>query len=133
MIKLIKIDLEEQNDCLYDYISIEDDEGYEQELESGSFNQPTSSILLVNGDQNFRSNDYIMDGTVDYDVLSLKTRKKRQSTGSNNGEPLFDHVAIEPSFLPYGESVVFLFSLNILSHSLTLTLFLFHARPRCAN
>lgn len=98
--------MEEQNDCLYDYISIEDDEGYGQELESGLVNQPMASSLPVTGNKDSVSDDYFMDETIDYDLTLLKARKKRSSLGFTKNTPSFNHVAIEPAFLPYGKEIM---------------------------
>lgn len=98
--------MEEQNDCLYDYVSIEDDEGYGQELESSLFSRTMPSTSPDGETKNTASDDYLMDESVDYDSPMLKTRKKRFSTESIKRTPTFKHVAIEPSFLPYGEAPI---------------------------
>lgn len=106
VIKFTKIDLEEQNDCLYDYISIEDDESYENVLESGL----TKSMTIFtpeHGNSNL-VDDYAMDEDIGYNRIK-KRRKKRYADNSTKKSSLFKHVAIEPSFLPYGMSISFYF------------------------
>lgn len=103
VITFTKIDLEEQNDCLYDYISIEDDEGYEQILESASYNRPLPQMIPENENKNNAADEYLMDESLDYDFPIAKARKKRYTGEFNKKTPSFKHVAIEPSFLPYGK------------------------------
>lgn len=101
VLQFTKIDLEEQNDCLYDYISIEDDESYEQILESG-LTAKSMAMLTPDNDRNYLSDDYMMDATRDEDNSNeYKERKKRNSNIQPRKPSLFKRIAIEPSFLPY--------------------------------
>lgn len=102
VIKFTKIDLEEQNDCLYDYISIEDDESYENVLESGLTKSMT--IFTPEHENSNLVDDYAMDQDIGYNGIK-KRRKKRYADNSTKKSSLFKHVAIEPSFLPYGMSM----------------------------
>lgn len=108
VIKFTKIDLEEQNDCLYDYISIEDDESYENVLESGL----TKSMTIFTPEREHSNlvDDYAMDENNDYNGIK-KRRKKRYAADPHNAtkkSSLFKHVAIEPSFLPYGMTIIYI-------------------------
>lgn len=105
VLQFTKIDLEEQNDCLYDYISIEDDESYEQILESG-LTAKSMAMLTPDNDRNYLSDDYVMDAARDDDddddtSIEYKERKKRNSSIQPRKPSLFKRIAIEPSFLPY--------------------------------
>lgn len=86
IIEFDKIDLEEQNDCLYDYVSIEDDEGYESTLETGLSLNP--STIDDPFSENNRYEDYIFDDT-------KRLRRIRRDTKN------FKKFELEPSFLPY--------------------------------
>lgn len=88
VIQFKKIDLEEQNDCLYDYISIEDDDTFDDSVESAF-----TSKSLASENQN----DLVKDD------IHIKTQRlhKRDviSQVVRNSNP--NRIMIEPSFLPY--------------------------------
>lgn len=90
VIQFEKIDLEEQNDCLYDYISIEDDEGYESALETGlSLSSATIDEALA---EENRFADYAADDL---------QRPQRQARRARRDAKNTKNFAAEPSFLPY--------------------------------
>ncbi|XP_055323439.1 uncharacterized protein LOC129578625 isoform X2 [Sitodiplosis mosellana] len=101
VLQFTKIDLEEQNDCLYDYISIEDDESYEQMVESG-LTAKSMAMLTPDNDRNYLSDEYLLDAARDADDSSeYNERRKRNSSIQPRKPSLSKRVAIEPSFLPY--------------------------------
>lgn len=102
VLQFTKIDLEEQNDCLYDYISIEDDENYEQFIES-RLTAKSMAMLTPDNDRNYLSEDYVSDaaGSNNDDANEFGKRRKRNSNMPVRKPAGFKRVDIEPSFLPY--------------------------------
>lgn len=97
-LQFTKIDLEEQNDCLYDYISIEDDESYERvgNGDGGSFAKSTA-MLTPDNDRNYLSEDYVSD-----DSDEERNRNKRNPfVVQSQKSTAFKRISIEPSFLSY--------------------------------
>lgn len=86
VIQFSKIDLEEQNDCLYDFISIEDDESYESSLETVI--SPSSSLAM------FNSNKIS-------DIGSERFARRRKRYSNAESVTISTRVISEPSFLPY--------------------------------
>lgn len=99
MIQFSKIDLEEQNDCLYDYISIEDDESYESNLETVI--SPASSLAMFNSNEisNFASDEYASDDSVN--VRYTQPRRTKRNSNAQTITTNSKRTASEPSFLPY--------------------------------
>lgn len=100
-LQFTKIDLEEQNDCLYDYISIEDDETYERAGNSGNgaSSGKSTAMLTPDNDRNYLSEDYASDGSDEID----RDRNKRNPfvVQSQKSATAFKRISIEPSFLSY--------------------------------
>lgn len=86
VIQFSKIDLEEQNDCLYDFVSIEDDESYESNLETVI--SPSSSLAM------FNSNEI-------GDFASERFARRRKRNSNAEMVTISKRVDSEPSFLPY--------------------------------
>lgn len=97
VIQFSKIDLEEQNDCLYDYISIEDDESFESNLETVI--SPSSSLSMFNSNEisNFESDEYGVGERL------VHTHRHRRRKRNSNAQTVAHSKRInsEPSFLPY--------------------------------
>lgn len=98
VIQFSKIDLEEQNDCLYDFISIEDDESYESNLET--IISPSSSLTMLNSNEisHFASDEYVND---DGERYTHVRRRKRSGSSNTQTTPNPKRLISEPSFLPY--------------------------------
>lgn len=94
VLQFLKIDLEEQNDCLYDYISIEDAESGENALES-ALTVKAMAMLTRDNDRNYLSDDYMSDAMHEEESAA---RSKRSNEARS---PFFKAVEIEPTFLPY--------------------------------
>lgn len=96
-----KIDLEEQNDCLYDYISIEDDESYDRFSETGSMAKSMATLTSDN-DRNYLPEDYTIAGLREEDELNEnKIRIKRNSYVQSRTPSTSKRTATEPTFLSY--------------------------------
>lgn len=94
VIRFSKIDLEEQHDCLYDFISIEDDESYERSLETVL--SPSSS--LANEISYLASEEYVNDdGGGERYVHARRRKRDSNAPATANAKG----VITEPSFLPY--------------------------------
>lgn len=96
VLQFTKIDLEEQNDCLYDYISIEDDENYENLVHSElSINSPNDRVNL--------SEDYMADAmNEDVDESSEDQKRiKRSSSMQSRKSTDNKQISAEPSFQSY--------------------------------
>lgn len=89
MIRFSKIDLEEQNDCLYDYISVEDDEGYDDDDYQQS-ELMLKSVSLDGGEETLVDEFFLQD------TESRKRRRRRKRNAINPKQ-----FSIEPTFLPY--------------------------------
>ncbi|XP_031632855.1 uncharacterized protein LOC116346788 isoform X2 [Contarinia nasturtii] len=104
VLEFSKIDLEEQNDCLYDYISIEDDESYERNFES-VLTAKSMAMLTPDNDRNYLTDEYMMDAAArdsdDANDENKVRRKKRNSNLQMKKSSVFKRIAIEPSFFPY--------------------------------
>lgn len=98
-LQFTKIDLEEQNDCLYDYISIEDDESYERVGNGGSSSSAKSTAMLTpDNDRNYLSEDYALD---DSDEDRNRNKRNPFVVQSQKSTTAFKRISIEPSFLSY--------------------------------
>lgn len=101
-LQFTKIDLEEQNDCLYDYISIEDDESYERFSETGSAAKSMTMLLTPDNDRNYLSEDYVSDGFREANDSSEDgARMKRNPYVQPRKSSVFKRIAIEPTFMSY--------------------------------
>lgn len=100
VIQFSKIDLEEQNDCLYDFISIEDDESYENDLET--IFSPASSLSMFSSNEvkSFASDEYMNDDGPS-ERYAHGRRRKRSSDGGTETIANARRAISEPSFLPY--------------------------------
>lgn len=100
VLQFTKIDLEEQIDCLYDYISLEDDENYERFMQSGL---TANSMLTPDNDRSNLSDDYMSDAMNDDadDSMEDKWRIKRNSNIQSRKSNELKQAAIEPTFQSY--------------------------------
>lgn len=100
VIHFSKIDLEEQNDCLYDYISIEDGESYESNLETVISLSTSLAMFNSNEISHFASDEYANDN-----VGAERFVQVRRHTRNSNAPPATTTngrgIPSEPSFLPY--------------------------------
>lgn len=97
-LQFTKIDLEEQNDCLYDYISIEDDENYNRFSETGSMTK-SIAMLKPDKDRNYLLEDYgLRKADESYEN---KFRIKRNSYFQSRKSTTSKRTAIEPTFSSY--------------------------------
>lgn len=100
VLQFTKIDLEEQIDCLYDYISLEDDENYERFMQSGL---TANSMLTPDNDRSNLSDDYMSDAMNDDadDSMEDKRRIKRNSHIQSRKSNELKQTAVEPTFQSY--------------------------------
>lgn len=98
VIQFSKIDLEEQNDCLYDFISIEDDESFESNLETVM--SPSSSLAMFNSIDmgNFDGDVYSNDVIGDEHYAHARRQKRNSNTQTTTKSKRKNS---ESSFLPY--------------------------------
>lgn len=82
VIHFTKIDLEEQSDCLYDYVRVQDDEHYVNNMEPGDSVVPMAI---------FSEDDASKRHLVKRDTKAIKSTATTNSVGSNQ----------DPTFLPY--------------------------------
>lgn len=95
VIQFEKIDLEEQADCLYDYVLIQDDENYSNNLEPGESSIPMAMFYPDDFSKVFQSGGYANnDG---------KTRKRNiEKREANLEKPSYPALStMGPTFLPY--------------------------------
>lgn len=94
VIHFTKIDMEEQNDCLYDYVRVQDDENYGQNLELGE------SIMA--DDESPARNNYRMTNTEHQDRKRHVRRKRdAKTTKSSIASTATAADGQGPTFLPY--------------------------------
>lgn len=102
-LQFTKIDLEEQNDCLYDYISIEDDESYDRVGGTGNGASGTSgklptAMLTPDNDRNYLSEDYVSD---DSDEDDQDRNRRNPFVVQSRKSAALKGTSVEPSFLSF--------------------------------
>lgn len=94
VIQFDKIDLEEQADCLYDYVRVQDDENYLNNLEPGESPVPVAMYFSDDFSKVFSSDGYYSDAS---------DRKRHiQKRNVNPEKPPYPAAStVGPTFLPY--------------------------------
>lgn len=105
VLQFTKIDLEEQNDCLYDYISIEDDKNDVNFMQSEQMAN-SMAMLMPDNDRTNLSDDYMSDAMNDDASDSMEDnrrnmRNKRNSNIQSRKSMFQKQTMAEPSFQPY--------------------------------
>lgn len=95
VIQFHKIDLEEQADCLYDYVRIQDNENYSNNLEPGESIVPVAMFTADDTAKGYQNDEYRMPRN------DRKHHPQKRDAKTAKGNSGLSSVNVGPTFLPY--------------------------------